>query len=344
MPVEAFNPKDRARFTHLEGFGRLLAGLAPWLELGEDNEDLTTLARTGMDRATDPASPDFMNFSDGRQPLVDAAFLVQAILRAPTALWARLEPRVQANVVRALISSRPIPPGVNNWVLFASMVEAMLHRVGAPRDDARLFAGLRDFQTWYMGDGWYGDGPEFHTDYYNAYVIQPMLIEVLDVVAAESAEWTAWQASVTQRFTRFAAVQERMIAPDGSFPVLGRSIVYRGGAFQALALAAQRHVLPADVSPAQVRRALTAVLHRTLDAPGTYDDAGWLRLGLAGAQPSLAETYISTGSLYLCSTMLLPLGLPPTDPYWADPYAPTTWERAWSGIDLPVDKALQDRV
>ncbi|MGH7951826.1 MAG: DUF2264 domain-containing protein, partial [Limisphaerales bacterium] len=31
MPVEAANPADRAKYTHLEAFGRLLAGKAPWL-------------------------------------------------------------------------------------------------------------------------------------------------------------------------------------------------------------------------------------------------------------------------------------------------------------------------
>src|ERR1700743_658551 len=34
MPVEG--GKDRAEFTHLEAFGRLLDGMAPWLELGPD--------------------------------------------------------------------------------------------------------------------------------------------------------------------------------------------------------------------------------------------------------------------------------------------------------------------
>src|SRR5690348_13493051 len=31
MPVEARNPADRAKYAHLEAFGRLLAGIAPWL-------------------------------------------------------------------------------------------------------------------------------------------------------------------------------------------------------------------------------------------------------------------------------------------------------------------------
>src|SRR5215472_1004202 len=31
MPVEAKHPEDRVKYAHLEGFGRLLAGIAPWL-------------------------------------------------------------------------------------------------------------------------------------------------------------------------------------------------------------------------------------------------------------------------------------------------------------------------
>src|SRR5215212_6433772 len=91
MPVEAHpTSKDRPQYTYLEGLGRLLAGLAPWFELGADDspegkerDRLADLARKGIDAGTDPASPDFLNFSKGRQPLVDAAFLAQAFLRAP---------------------------------------------------------------------------------------------------------------------------------------------------------------------------------------------------------------------------------------------------------------------
>ena len=349
MPVESHpRSKDRPVYTHLEGLGRLLAGIAPWLELpddgspeGKERARFAALARRAIDAATDPASPDFLNFSQGRQPLVDAAFLAQAMLRAPTELWSGLEPRVRRNVVTALVSSRPIPAGENNWKLFASEIEAFLHRAGEKRDDARLFEGLSKFQEWYVGDGMYGDGPEFHADYYNAYVIQPMLLETLEVVAEESAEWRAFHKKVRERLTRFAAIQERSIAPDGSFPIIGRSIAYRAGAFQGLALAALRRMLPKEVSPAQARVALTATIRRTMEAPGTFDANGWLRIGVAGHQPGLGETYISTGSLYLCSFALLPLGLPATDPFWTEPPAKTTWEKVWSGENLPVDKAIK---
>ncbi len=344
MPVEsAPRTKDRPEYTHLEAMGRLLAGLAPWLELpadstveGAERARLAALARSAIDAATDPASPDFLNFSKGRQPLVDAAFLAQAMLRAPNELWKKLEPRVQQNVIRALKSSRPIQAGENNWKLFATTVEVFLHRAGAVRDDTRLFEGITKHAAWYVGDGMYGDGAEFH-----AFVIQPMLVEALDVVGEETPELKIFRAKSRERLTRFAAIEERLIAPDGTYPVIGRSVAYRCGAFQGLALAALRHALPDDVSPAQTRVALTAVIRRTLEAPDTFDTAGWLRIGVSGSQPGLGETYISTGSLYLCSVAFLPLGLPASDPFWSTPATKTTWEKIWSGEDLPVDHALK---
>jgi len=349
MPIEtAPNVRDRASYTHLEALGRLLAGLAPWLELGGDDSPegrergrLATLARAAIDAGTDPTSPDFMNFSRGSQPLVDAAFLAQAMLRAPNELWKKLEPRVQANVVAALKSSRPIQPGENNWKLFATTVEVFLHRAGEKRDDARLFEGIVKHREWYVGDGLYGDGPEFHWDYYNAFVIQPMLFEALEVVGDEAPEWKSLREKVRERLTRFAAIEERLITPDGSYPVIGRSVAYRCGAFQGLALAALRHRLPAAVSPAQARVALTSVIRRTLEAPDTFDANGWLRIGVAGHQPGLGESYVSTGSLYLCSVALLPLGLAASDAFWSAPAAKTSWEKIWSGADLPSDHAIK---
>jgi hypothetical protein len=131
-----------------------------------------------------------------------------------------------------------------------------------------------------------------------------------------------------------------MIALDGSYPVLGRSITYRCGAFHALADTALRHALPDPVTTAQTRCALAAVIARTLSPAGTFDAKGWLQIGLAGHQPALGETYISTGSLYLCANAFLPLGLPANDPFWATPDAPYTSQKAWAGTNLPADHAI----
>jgi hypothetical protein len=220
------------------------------------------------------------------------------------------------------------------------MVEAGLSVLGAQPDLMRVDYALRQHDQWYKGDGAYGDGPAFHWDYYNSFVIHPMLLDVLDVFVDRQAAWKALAPRVDDRARRYAGVLERMIGPDGTFPPIGRSLAYRCGAFQLLAQVALRRSLPSGVSPAQVRGALTAVIRRTLEADGTFDANGWLRIGFCGHQPGVGESYISTGSLYLCSVALLPLGLPVADEFWSAPAQPWTSRRAWAGQPFPIDRAL----
>jgi hypothetical protein len=349
MPVEGVPAvlEERRAVTHLEALGRTLAGIAPWLEgsSGPANEQasrgrLRAWAVRALDSATDPASPDALNFTTGGQPLVDAAFLAHAIVRAPGALWEALDQRVRQQLIARLQETRTIQPGFSNWLLFSAMVEAALARIGAPWDKLRVDYALRQHDQWYKGDGTYGDGPSFHWDYYNSYVIHPMLIDVLAVVGDASPVWTELRTKESARARRYAAVQERMIGPDGSFPPIGRSLAYRCGAFQLLAQMALRRELPDGVTPPQVRGALTAVIRRTLEPPDTFDAGGWLRIGLSGHQPGVGERYISTGSLYLCTVALLPLGLPSDDPFWTAPAEEWTSRKAWSGAQITTDHAV----
>ena len=125
--------RTRTNFAPLEAFGRSLAGIAPWLELGPDDSaegklraHFDDLAVKSLVNATDPQSPDFMNFSEGGQPVVDTAFLALGLLRAPNQLWGKLDSQQRGNVVAALKSSRAIKPGESNWLLFSATVEAAL--------------------------------------------------------------------------------------------------------------------------------------------------------------------------------------------------------------------------
>jgi len=347
MPVEQAAGSDRRGVSHLEAIGRLLAGMAPWIELAPDDTpegrlrtEYADLARRAVARAVDPASPDFLNFTRERQPLVDAAFLAQGVLRAPRALRESLGATTTRQLIAALESTRVITPVFSNWLLFSATVEAALARLGASWDRMRVDYAIRQHEQWYKGDGVYGDGPAFHWDYYNSFVIQPMLLDVLDVCRDEMPAWKEIATRVEPRARRHAAILERLIAPDGTFPAVGRSIAYRFGAFQLLAQMALRKALPTEVSPAQVRGALTAIIRRSIEAPGTFDADGWLRIGFCGHQPGVGETYISTGSLYLCAMGLLPLGLAAADPFWAAPPEPWTSVRAWSGQPFPIDRAL----
>ena len=352
MPVEAIT--DRSDCSCLEAFGRLLCGLAPWLELAPDGTAEGILRRryqqaalAAIEAAVDPASPDYLwatpdNQHPNPQLLVDTAFFAHALLRAPRQIVEKMSPGLRRMTSEMLYRSRVITPGPNNWLLFSAMVEAALLKMGFPADLTRIAYALRQHDQWFKGDGIYGDGCRFAFDYYNSYVIQPMLLDITTLIAGHEEEWETLRRKVLRRIRRYAVIQERLIAPDGSFPAIGRSLAYRCGAFHALSTVALHRELPEELHPAAVREALSAVIARTLDAPETRDSNGWLQIGLCGHQPSIGENYISTGSLYLASTAFLPLGLPPEDPFWSDPAEPWSAVKIWSGCDLPADHAVQD--
>ena len=81
-------------FTELEAFGRVMTGFAPWFELPDDDTPEGRLRAAWRPRllkaignAVDPQSPDFLVFAANdpvrrRQPLVDAAFFAQGLLRS----------------------------------------------------------------------------------------------------------------------------------------------------------------------------------------------------------------------------------------------------------------------
>ncbi len=347
MPIEKVDGMHTTHpSTYLEGFARLLAGMAPWLELGPDDTEEGRLRKKYIDLAllclhngTDTTSPDYLDFNIEGQSLVDAAFLTHALLRAPTQLWDRLDPVTRRNLVAALKRTRATKPYESNWLLFAGIIEAGLLRFTGECDQARLDYSLLKHKEWYKGDGAYGDGPSFHWDYYNSFVIHPMLLDILKVVEMKGQQPVITYTAALKRSQRYAAVLERMISPEATYPVLGRSLAYRFGAFQLLSQIALQHDLPEHVSPQQVRAALYTMIRKQLKAKGTFDNNGWLQIGIYGHQPGIGEYYISTGSLYLCAQAFLILGLPATDELWNGKDEDWTSKKVWKGLAVPIDHA-----
>lgn len=343
------NKEHRSKVAYLEAFGRLMSGIGPWLNLEGGSKEEVLLrnqyrqwAIKAIANATNPAAKDYMVW-DGGQPLVDASFLALGLVRCPW-LWAHLDTTVQAQVLTAFKTTRNTIPSYSNWLLFSGMIEAFFCQYGYDYDKVRIDYGVREFALhWYVGDGLFSDGMQYHWDYYNSYVIQPYLATIVSIVNAKNNTYKWFAPNLDKITKRYAEIQERLINTDGSFPVTGRSITYRGGAFHHLADMAVRQQLPPSLPPAQVRNALTAVIKKTSGAPSTFTKEGWLNLGLYGSQPDLADSYITTGSEYLCANILLPLGLPETDIFWSGPAMPWTAVKVWSGMEVPADHALDIR-
>lgn len=358
MPLEVSkywdnNGRDKST-AYLEAFGRLLAGIAPWLALPVDETPEGQLRRDYLRKAqlciincVNPQSPDYFLWkkdlepsTQRGQPLVDTAYLAQAFLKAPKVLWDPLPEVTKKQVIKEFMKLRLIIPPFNNWLLFTAMIETFLASIDEIYDPLRINLAVHKIQEWYVGDGWYSDGTRFHFDYYNSFVIHPMLHDIIAVMAEKKQISKEDQEEALMRMQRYGDILERLISPEGTYPAFGRSITYRVGVFQALSLLSLEKKLPDHIAPAQVRCALTAVMQRMFKHQDIFDKNGWLTLGYAGHQPNVAEGYSNTGSMYITSLVFLALGLPANDTFWTAPYTPWTSVKAWSGQPFQQDHAV----
>ena len=336
------------RVTYMECFGRLMA---PWLSLPDDDtaegiqrKQLREWALKSYAQSVDPESKDYLLWRKEGQPLVDAAYIAESFLRGYDALWVPLDDLTKQRYIAEFQQLRRVDPPYTNWLLFSSTVECFLKKAGAQTDYYRITSALRKVDEWYVGDGWYSDGENFAFDYYNSFVIHPMYVECLEVMT-NGGKQNIWNVkggnfpNALKRMQRFGMILERFVSPEGTFPVFGRSITYRTGVLQPLALLSLRGWLPKELPAGQVRAAMTAVIQRMFGDNRNFNVEGYLTLGFNGSQPNISDWYTNNGSLYLASLAFLPLGLPADAPFWTDAPQPWTSKKAWGGEDFPKDHA-----
>lgn len=362
--------KRNKKVAYMEAFGRLLAGVAPWLNLPDDDtpesakrKQLREWTRKAIINAVDPNSPDRLGWESGGQTLVDGAYVVEGLYRGYDSLWVPLPKETKDLYIKEIKGLRRYDPPYTNWFLFCGMEESFLMYVGADYDAFRIKTAMSKVEEWYIGDGIYSDGPSFAFDYYNSFVIQPMYLECLEMISARNGNSNYLIRATDQkrntannrikevrkRMQKWSVILERFISPEGTFPVVGRSIPYRMAVLQPLAQLAWRKQLPEELHEGQVRSALTAVANRMFYGQVTnpkksasplsknYNEGGFLTIGFVGPHPNVADWYTNNGSLYMTSLAFMPLGLPATDSFWTAPYEKWTSKKAWEGDDFPKD-------
>lgn len=343
------------RVTYMEAFGRLMAGLAPWLSLPDDNtvegkqrKQLRLWALESYRQAVDEKSNDYLLWRKEGQPLVDAAYIAESFIRGWDALWVPLDSVTKARYIKEFTLLRRVDPPYTNWLLFSALIESFLVKAGAEYDVYRINSAIRKMEEWYVGDGWYSDGQDFAFDYYNSYVLHPMYLEVLQTMAESDIytriDYKKYYERALKRTQRFSIILERFISPEGTFPVFGRSSTYRAAAMQPLAMMAWQEKLPAGMQNGQVRAALTAILHNMFDGQQNFNESKYLTIGFNGKQPCIADWYTNNGSLYMTSLVFLPLGLPATHEFWTDAAQSWTSVRIWKGKEFEKDHRWSDEI
>ena len=344
------------KVLYMECFGRLMAGVAPWLTLpddataeGKQRKQLREWALASFKNAVDPQSPDYLCWGIGGQNLVDAAYIAESFLRAYDTLWKPLDEVTKKRYLKEFAKLRHIDPPYTNWLLFSSTIESFMAKAGGDFDEYRVNSACRKVEEWYVGDGWYADGPVFAFDYYSSYVFHPMYLETLqamvDAKVNSRLDYQKYYDRELRRCQKYSIILERFISPEGTFPAFGRSIPYRMATMQPLALMAWYQTLPSDLSNGQVRAALTKVLHRMFDQQNNFNEKGYLSIGFCGnSQKNVADWYTNNGSLYMTTLAFMPLGLPADHPFWTDAAQPWTQVKAWNNQQFPKDHQWKDEI
>ena len=344
------------KVLYMECFGRLMAGVAPWLTLpddataeGKQRKQLREWALASYKNAVDPQSPDYLCWGIGGQNLVDAAYIAESFLRAYDTLWKPLDEVTKQRYLKEFAKLRHIDPPYTNWLLFSSTIESFMAKAGGDFDEYRVNSACRKVEEWYVGDGWYADGPSFAFDYYSSYVFHPMYLETLqamvDAKVNSRLDYQKYYDRELKRCQKYSIILERFISPEGTFPAFGRSIPYRMATMQPLALMAWYQTLPKDLSNGQVRAALTKVLHRMFDQENNFNEKGYLSIGFCGnTQKNVADWYTNNGSLYMTTLAFMPLGLPADHPFWTDAAQPWTQVKAWNNQQFPKDHQWKDEI
>ncbi len=342
--------------VYMECFGRLMAGIAPWLTLpddataeGKQRKQLREWALASYKNAVDSNNPDYLCWGSAGQNLVDAAYIAESFLRAYDTLWKPLDDVTKKRYLTEFAKLRHIDPPYTNWLLFSSTIESFMAKAGGDFDEYRVNSACRKVEEWYVGDGWYADGPVFAFDYYSSYVFHPMYLETLqamvDAKVNSRLDYQKYYDRELKRCQKYSIILERFISPEGTFPVFGRSIPYRMATMQPLALMAWYQKLPKDLSNGQVRAALTKVLHRMFDQQNNFNEKGFLSIGFCGTnQKNVADWYTNNGSLYMTTLAFMPLGLAADHPFWTDAAQPWTQVKAWSNQPFPKDHQWKDEI
>lgn len=307
--------------AELEGFSRPLWGLVP-LAAGGADVDWTPYHR-GLAAGSDPAHEEYWGLAGSYdQRVVEMAAIGFALAMVPEQIWDPLGGRGRRDLGRWLGRVNEVETVDNNWLFFRVLVNEGLARVGAAgHDQAATRAALDRLESFYLGDGWYSDGPNTQRDYYVAFAMHFYGLLYARIAAHSDP---ARAERLRQRAADFAGDFAHWFADDGAGLPFGRSLTYRfaqGAFWGALAFAG------VDALPWGQVKGLALRHIRWWARRPIFDNAGVLTIGYAYPNLTMAEEYNSPGSPYWAMKFFLPLALPQTHPFWASDEAPL------SGVD-----------
>lgn len=279
-----------ADIAQMEGLSRALWGLFPLMASGEStpfSEKYLTAIKLG----TDPQSSGYWGETGPYdQRLVEMAAYGLGLALLGDKLTAHFTGREVMNLHAWLnqITDAQMPD--SNWNYFAIMVQLGFKRAGLPYDQAAIDHRFALMDAYYLGDGWYSDGPGRPKDYYIS-----MAFHFYGLIYATLSDDEARANVLRERSRLFAEDFIYWSAADGASVPFGRSLTYRFAmvAFWSAVAFSQLDVFTPGIVKGIVLRHL-----RWWQQQSIVDRDGILTLGFAYPNLAMCEDYNSPGSPY----------------------------------------------
>lgn len=296
--------------AEMEGLSRALWGLFPLLAGGAEvpfSDKYITAIKLG----TDPQSPSYWGETGPYdQRLVEMAAYGLGLALLQDKLTAHFSDAELANLHRWLnqITDAQMPD--SNWNYFAVIVQLGFKRAGLPYDQAAIDRRFNMMEAYYLGDGWYSDGPGRPKDYY---ISMAFHFYGLIYATLNASDDPTRAATLRERASLFVKDFIYMSAADGASVPFGRSLTYR---FAMVAFWSGVAFAELDVfSPGVVKGIILRHLRWWLAQP-IFDRDGILTLGFAYPNLAMCEDYNSPGSPYWALKVFLILALPANHAFW----------------------------
>ncbi|WP_296240995.1 DUF2264 domain-containing protein [uncultured Enterobacter sp.] len=294
--------------AQMEGLSRALWGLFP-LMAGGEGESWSEKYLDAIKLGTDPQSAGYWGETGPYdQRLVEmAAYGLGLALLGPKLTDCFTEREVMnLHAWLSQITDAQMPD--SNWNYFAIMVQLGFKRAGLPYDQRAIDRRFALMDAYYLGDGWYSDGPGRPKDYYIS-----MAFHFYGLIYATLSGDEARADVLRERSRLFAEDFIYWSAADGASVPFGRSLTYR---FAMVAFWSAVAFSGLEVfTPGIVKGIILRHLRWWQQQPITDRD-GILTLGFAYPNLAMCEDYNSPGSPYWALKTWLILALPETHPFW----------------------------
>src|SRR5688572_22193361 len=300
----------------MEALSRMLWGIFPLLAGGGECEDLPFYLNA-IRFGTDPQHPQYWGkIRDFDQLCVEMAAFGVGLTLLNKQLLQHFSAQEQQNLADWLNQGRDATIPNNNWNFFPVMVQMGFKVSGLPWDQEAVAARFALMEEYYLGDGWYSDGPGRPRDYYIS-----MAFHYYGLLYAQNmADVDAPRAAMLrERAQRFAQDFITMFSAGGAAVPFGRSLAYRfaEAAFWSAAAYSKLEVF----SPGIIKGLILRHLRHWLKEP-IFDRDGVLSIGYHTPNLVMAEDYNAPGSPYWACKLFLVLALPPDDAFWQAEEAP----------------------